>query len=829
MHAGRRRILAGALACVALSGATSLPAQTTGAALVEEVRSKIADALRYRDLASKAFVAGSFEAGCTHLESAQSVYGAAVTLANRGANDISAPNQARAAMRAIAADAMFDQGTMRSEHYRRCTVELTPEERERQLAERVARTEFLADLIESSEMKETLWSRMNRGGGVKDPTAVRQFIAVAGYHPKYGEPARRLLAKLEAERARSPLKPARPDPKELRDADVLPAAGKTFRDCAECPAMVSIDDGPKEVGYGGSTFRITLEKRIAIGVTEVTRGEWRACVAAEACSSTPLDDDALRRGEDDHPVSRVTYDDAERYAAWITRQSAHDYGIPTELEWEAAGAGVTREHGFYNGTNYGGDKKGTDVYLLSSPVRFFGVDRNGTFDMIGNVAEWTDGCFNRQYDRTQTDGHRRRDGDCSKASVKGGAFVFLDGIPQVPGCAPIATDQRHPAVGLRLIRRQSRDYAAAATPTAAPAVRAQPSPARAATAAPAMEQRRDLVTRLGITMVAKELALRLPTYHPGYEVQYNPVEANGLKCAVAMQAWAGGSDPDGIWRPRAESPRAQMIRNRGFSPAFDALEIDGAIVYSYIGSVSVFHVRVTPDRPLLTVQCDEVPEDRSAEALRIAESIRWPGEPVEGKRRYPANELPSSSPLVDPVMMGRVSRLTPEMLAFEEPAGDRAANYPTIGRVGITARLPGLDWAIVPLKTALMIRRLPDGVVCNVMEGKEWSLGDLAGPMSNDPNVTRVGEAKNFTDASTAAVVVDAVPVRRGSSWEYDEVIMRYVLGKPTLVIACSPGYDKEVPGVAAVTKALAASVRWGDEPPGAPSAGAASAPPARP
>jgi formylglycine-generating enzyme len=114
----------------------------------------------------------------------------------------------------------------------------------------------------------------------------------------------------------------------------------------------------------------------------------------------PLGPDAAP-AKDDHPVTQVSWFDANAYAEWAGKR------LPTEFEWEyAARMGIAKDQRYTWGYELMEENEfranvwqgsfpelnlGLDGFLFTSPVGYYGENHIGLTDMGGNVWEW---CYN---------------------------------------------------------------------------------------------------------------------------------------------------------------------------------------------------------------------------------------------------------------------------------------------------------------------------------------------------------------------------------------------------------------------------------------------------
>ena len=175
------------------------------------------------------------------------------------------------------------------------------------------------------------------------------------------------------------------------------SVGGKFRDCPQCPEMVVVPGG-----QFGSPF--------AVGVYEVTFGEWDACVAGGGCGGYRPDDEGWGRGN--RPVINVNWDDAKAYVRWLSRKTGKEYRLLSEAEWEyVARAGTSTK--YWWGNDIGRNRANCDGCgsrwdnRQTAPVGSFTANPFGLYDVHGNVFEWVEDCG---------------EGDCSRRVLRGGSW-----------------------------------------------------------------------------------------------------------------------------------------------------------------------------------------------------------------------------------------------------------------------------------------------------------------------------------------------------------------------------------------------------------------------
>jgi formylglycine-generating enzyme required for sulfatase activity len=206
----------------------------------------------------------------------------------------------------------------------------------------------------------------------------------------------------------------------------------------------------------GHQHKVTIAKPFAVSKFDVTFADWDACAAVGGCPQ--FSDAGMGRGR--KPVIHVTWDDAEAYVTWFSRMTGVPYRLLTEAEWEyAARSGTTTPYAL--GVEIG--KGNADCVGCgsrwdgkeTSPVGSFGANAFGLYDMSGDVWQWVQDCYHRDYSGAPIDGSAWTKGDCNGHVVRGGSWDDVSLYLRSAARIRVTTDDRNGDLGFRVARTLS--------------------------------------------------------------------------------------------------------------------------------------------------------------------------------------------------------------------------------------------------------------------------------------------------------------------------------------------------------------------------------------
>ena len=284
---------------------------------------------------------------------------------------------------------------------------------------------------------------------------------------------------------------------ELRAAEPPPAASSRVASAAHVNDgfgdYVHVPAGAFEMGDGvgdgltreGPAHVVELDA-FYIGKFEVTNAEWKKfrddpgyddvklwpngrAVPREQIPywTQPNNHGGGTPGTDAYPALGVNWDAATAYAAWLSARTGKRYRLPTEAEWEKAARGSDRrrypwgdaiDHSYANFV-------GAQSFDTVQPVGFYdGSARGplqthsnaspyGAFDMAGNVMEWCQDWYARDYYAVSPRKNPKGPETGAYRVLRGGSFfVEAFDLRTYARSAAWPSLQGHRMVGVRLVR-----------------------------------------------------------------------------------------------------------------------------------------------------------------------------------------------------------------------------------------------------------------------------------------------------------------------------------------------------------------------------------------
>jgi formylglycine-generating enzyme required for sulfatase activity len=185
---------------------------------------------------------------------------------------------------------------------------------------------------------------------------------------------------------------------------VLLPSGKFLMGSPKREAGRSDDEDPQH--------EVTIGEPFYLGKYEVMQGEWKAVMG---------DNPSHFKGDDRLPVENVSWNDCQEFIKRLNgKNDGWEYRLPSEAEWEyACRAGTMGDYaGELDAMAWYGENSG----LKTHPVGEKKANAWGLHDMHGNVWEWCQDGWHKDYNGAPSDGSAREQGSDNLRVLRGGSW-----------------------------------------------------------------------------------------------------------------------------------------------------------------------------------------------------------------------------------------------------------------------------------------------------------------------------------------------------------------------------------------------------------------------
>lgn len=137
----------------------------------------------------------------------------------------------------------------------------------------------------------------------------------------------------------------------------------------------------------------------------------------------------------DLPIVNISWNEAEKFAQWISKKFNHKFRLPTEAEWEfSAQKGSPPINDSFSATK-------TSKILL--PARMASTDNLKIHGMIGNVWEWCSDCWRERYE------NNTNSVNCTNKVIRGGSWRDVSMSPSMRN--GVDAESKADNIGFRLV------------------------------------------------------------------------------------------------------------------------------------------------------------------------------------------------------------------------------------------------------------------------------------------------------------------------------------------------------------------------------------------
>lgn len=179
---------------------------------------------------------------------------------------------------------------------------------------------------------------------------------------------------------------------------------------------------PNATDFEGPLRRVNV-KAFWLGQTEVTQGQFKQFIMAMGRADL-ITEDFIKYNNvgDDAAITWVSWNDAQDFIAWLNRTQGGGHRLPSEAEWEYA-CRAGGNHTYCGSDDLGsvawhGANSGDRVRIVAS----LQPNAWGLHDLSGNVWEWVEDPWHKNFVGAPTDGSAWTNGGAQTRVLRGGSW-----------------------------------------------------------------------------------------------------------------------------------------------------------------------------------------------------------------------------------------------------------------------------------------------------------------------------------------------------------------------------------------------------------------------
>ncbi|ESA36584.1 hypothetical protein N836_06900 [Leptolyngbya sp. Heron Island J] len=231
--------------------------------------------------------------------------------------------------------------------------------------------------------------------------------------------------------------------------------------------MGSPENEPERSSAEGPQHDVTVNE-FFMGQYPVTQAQWQFVATLPQIELTLETNPSVFKGNS-RPVERVSWHEAVEFCQRLSVYTGHRYELPTEAEWEYAcraetvtpfhyGEMITTDVANYNGKNvYHDGPEGQSRNQTTLVKKFKVANAFGLYDMHGNVWEWCQDHWHKNYEGAPVDSDAwfTNNGD-AKRLLRGGSWDFAPKFCRSASREYLQANRRFSRIGFRVVCRSPR-------------------------------------------------------------------------------------------------------------------------------------------------------------------------------------------------------------------------------------------------------------------------------------------------------------------------------------------------------------------------------------